>query len=191
MFAHPGKKLLFMGCEIGQWNEWDCHHSLDWHLMQWDSHKKMMTLLQRLNRIYREVPAMHRVDFSWEGFEWVDFHDSDNSIVSFVRKGGDPGDVVIAIFNFTPVPRPGYRLGVPAPGQYEEFFNSDDGAFGGSHVLNAGPRDAEDVPWGSMKYSIPILVPPLGASFFRPVKKKAPSPLVPMVVSRPAPKVAG
>ena len=169
MYAHPGKKLLFMGCEFGQWDEWDCQKSLDWHLLQWKSHRQIADLIRTLNYLHRDCAALHALDFSWEGFEWVDFHDTDNCVVSFIRRGEDPDDRVIAIFNFTPVPRQGYRLGVPGPGQYEEFFNSDASEFGGSNVRNPEPLTAEEAPWGNMKHSFAITLPPWGALYFRSV----------------------
>lgn len=169
MYAHPGKKLLFMGCEFGQWDEWDCQKSLDWHLLQWESHRQIADLIRTLNYLHRDCAALHALDFSWEGFEWVDFHDTDNCVVSFIRRGEDPDDRVIAIFNFTPVPRQGYRLGVPGPGQYEEFFNSDASEFGGSNVRNPEPLTAEEAPWGNMKHSFAITLPPWGALYFRSV----------------------
>jgi len=171
MYAHPGKKLLFMGCEIGQWDEWDCHKSVDWHLEQYESHQKMLTYVRTLNHHYRECTALHTLDFSHEGFEWIDFHDVENCVVSFVRKGVDPDDIVVAIFNFTPLPRQNYRLGFPGPGHYEEFFNSDAAEFGGSNVRNPEPLHAEEAPWGSMQYSSAITLPPLGAVYFRSVAR--------------------
>jgi 1,4-alpha-glucan branching enzyme len=113
MWAHPGKKLLFMGQEIGQWNEWNCMTSMDWHLTQYDSHRKLMDFMTQLNEVYRSQPALHAVDFSWEGFEWIDLHDQDNSLLSFMRKGKSEDELVVCAFNFTPVPRASYRLGVP------------------------------------------------------------------------------
>jgi 1,4-alpha-glucan branching enzyme len=169
MWAHPGKKLLFMGCEFGQWNEWNCHESLQWHLCQWDSHAKLQTLMTDLNALYRSIPALHEVDFSWEGFEWIDFHDADNSVLSFVRKGRNPQDVVLGVFNFTPVPRPGYRVGVPFPGEYREILNTDSDVYGGTNVGNYGGVSSEAWNCQGRDHSIPVTLPPLGAVWFRPV----------------------
>jgi 1,4-alpha-glucan branching enzyme len=168
MFTHPGKKLLFMGCEFGQWNEWNCHESLDWHLAGWDDHRNLQRLVGDLNRLYRDIGALHEIDFSWEGFEWVDFHDSDQSIVSYVRKGKQPGDVVLCLFNCTPVLREGYRVGVPLPGLYREILNSDSGVYGGGNVGNGGAVPTDPIPWQGNDYSLLLTVPPLGGLLFRP-----------------------
>ena len=127
MYAHPGKKLLFMGGEIGQWSEWNEAWELDWTLLDHDFHRKLQAYVKALNKLYVEQPALHQVDFSWEGFQWIDFHDVDNGIVSFVRRAKDPNDFMVVLANFTPVPREGYRVGVPAPGFYRELLNSDSG----------------------------------------------------------------
>lgn len=168
MFAHPGKKLLFMGTEFGQWDEWNCYKSLDWHLMQWDPHHKLRALVKELNRLTCTIPALYEKDFSWEGFEWIDFHDSDQSLVSFTRKGNDPDDVIVCVFNFTPAPREGYRVGVPRPGTYKEIFNSDSELFWGSNVGNWGGVPSDPIPWQGCDHSILITVPPLAGVYFRP-----------------------
>jgi len=168
MWAHPGKKLLFMGSEFGQWNEWNCHESLDWHLTQWESHWKLQHLCRDLNRLYKTIGALHQIDFSWDGFQWIDLHDSDQSTISFLRKGRKPGDVVACVFNCTPVPRQGYRLGVPGPGLYREIFNSDSEAYGGSNLGNAGAVEAEPWAWQGQPYSVLITLPPLGGLYLRP-----------------------
>lgn len=168
MYAHPGKKLLFMGGEFGQWREWNCHESLDWHLLAYDSHRQLQRLVQDLNRVYRSEPALYEVDFSWEGFEWIDFHDSEQSIVSFIRKAQDPDDFIVAAFNFTPVPREGYRIGVPRPGYYREIFNSDAAIYGGANVGNAGGVPAEELPWQGRPCSVLLTLPPLGAVYLKP-----------------------
>src|SRR5260370_31094094 len=124
MDAHPGKKLLFMGSEIGQWNEWNHASQVDWMLLVFDSHRHLQDYVKALNRLYVAQPALHEVDFSWEGFQWIDFHDVDNSIVSFLRRAKDPDDFIVVVANFTPVPREGYRVGVPAAGFYRELLNS-------------------------------------------------------------------
>lgn len=167
MFAHPGKKLLFMGCEFGQWREWNHHESLDWHLLDYDSHKKLEFLVQELHRVYRECPALHEVDFSWEGFEWLDLHDWEQSIISFFRRGKDPNEIVACVLNFTPVPRHGYRIGVPLPGVYEEVLNTDADKFGGSNVVNSPTTHSDDIPWMGRPYSVPLTVPPLGGVYLR------------------------
>ncbi len=168
MYAHPGKKLLFMGMEFGQWDEWNCYKSLDWHLTQWDPHSKLQDLIRELNRISTTLPAMYEDDFSWDGFEWIDFHDSDQSLVSFIRKGKDPQDIVVCVFNFTPTPREGYRVGVPLPGNYREILNTDSEHFWGSNIGNGGQLPAQPLPWQGKDHSIEITVPPLAGVYFRP-----------------------
>ena len=170
MFAHPGKKLLFMGDEIAQWREWNHHESLDWHLLQYDSHSRLKQLVKDLHRIYRENTAFYQVDFSWEGFEWIDFHDWESSIVSFFRRGRDPNDVIVCVCNFTPVARHGYRFGVPLPGVYEEILNSDAAKYGGSNVVNPPRIQADEIPWMGRTWSIPLTVPPLGVVYMRRMK---------------------
>ena len=167
MFAHPGKKLLFMGMEFGQWDEWNCAKSLDWHLMQWDPHKRLHACVRELNRLTRSVPALYENDFGWDGFEWIDFHDSDQSLISFLRRGRNPDDAVICVFNFTPTPREGYRVGVPRGGVYREIFNSDSSFFWGSDMGNAGAVPAEPTPWQGRDFSIEVTVPPLSGVYFR------------------------
>ncbi|MFH0909853.1 MAG: 1,4-alpha-glucan branching protein GlgB [bacterium] len=167
MYAHPGKKLLFMGCEIGQWDEWNCHTSVDWHLLQYESHQKLQFFVSELNKLYRTNECMFQIDFSWEGFEWIDLHDSDNSILSFLRKGRDPRDTIVCVFNMTPVPRNDYRLGVPFPGEYELILNSDADVFGGSNTHNFQYIASQDIHWHDRDQSILVSVPPLGALYYR------------------------
>jgi 1,4-alpha-glucan branching enzyme len=172
MYAHPGKKLLFMGGEIGQWNEWNYEWQLDWMLLDYNSHREMQEYVKALNRLYVTQPALHQVDFSWEGFQWIDFHDVDNSIVSFVRRARDPDDFVVVAANFTPVPREGYRVGIPAPGFYRELLNSDSINYGGSNMGNAGGIPSEPTPWQGQPHSILLTVPPLAVVFFKPDKEE-------------------
>ncbi len=167
MYAHPGKKLLFMGDEIAQWNEWDHDASLQWDLLRWDSHKGVQAFVRDLNRCHASLRPLHEVDFRPEGFEWIDFHDVDNSIVSFLRRGKNPNDAVVCVFNFTPVVREKYRVGVPAPGFYREVLNSDASLYGGGNVGNAGGAAADAVPWNGRDHSILLTLPPLGALFLR------------------------
>jgi 1,4-alpha-glucan branching enzyme len=166
MYAHPGKKLLFMGGEFGQWEEWNHDKSLSWNLLQWDTHQGVQRFVRDLNRLYREVPGLHEVDFRPEGFEWIDFRDVDNSVVSFLRRGKNPDDAVVCVFNFTPVPREKYRVGVPWAGRYREALNSDAAAYGGSNAGNGGTVAAESVPWMGHPHSVSLTLPPLGALFF-------------------------
>jgi len=169
MYGHPGKKLLFMGGEFGQWREWDEQRGLDWHLTREEPHLKMMRFVRDLNHLYREEAGLHEVDFSWNGFEWIDFQDTDASLISFLRRGKDPEDVLVFACNFTPVPRVGYRLGVPLPGFYREMLNSDSEVYGGSNMGNRGGVWAESIPWHAYEHSIPLLFPPLAVVVFKRV----------------------
>jgi len=170
MYAHPGKKLLFMGGEFGQWEEWDHDRPLSWDLLKWDTHQGVRRFVRDLNLLYREIPALHEVDFRPEGFEWIDFRDVDNSVVAFLRRGKNPDDAVVCVFNFTPVPREKYRLGVPWAGRYREALNSDAAAYGGSNAGNGGAVEAEDAPWMGHAHSVSLTLPPLGALFLIPVR---------------------
>ncbi len=167
MYAHPGKKLLFMGGEFGQWEEWNHDAQLSWDLLQWDTHKGVQALVRDLNRLYTSSPSLHEVDFRPEGFEWIDFHDVDNSIVCFLRRGKASGDFTVCAFNFTPVVRQDYRVGVPGPGMYREALNSDSAHYGGSDAGNLGGAMAEAVPWNGRPWSVKLTLPPLGALFLR------------------------
>ena len=146
MYAQPGKKLLFMGGEIGQWDEWNHDKSLDWHLLQWPIHQGLQRWVRDLNTLYRGEPALHELDCDPAGFEWVDCCDWESSTVSLIRKAKDPNDMVLVVCNFTPVPRENYRVGVPRGGHWDEILNSDADLYGGSGVGNFGGRDAEAVP---------------------------------------------
>ena len=167
MFAHPGKKLTFMGMEIGQWREWQHNESLDWHLLQYDSHAGLQRLARDLNEMLKGFPCLHQIDFSWEGFEWIDLNDWENSVLFTLRKGKDPDDLMVCGFNFTPVPRVGYRMGVPRLGAYEEVLNTDAAIYGGSGLGNPRFVRAERQEWQGRAQSIPVVVPPLGAVYFR------------------------
>ena len=167
MFGHPGKKLLFMGGEIGQWREWNHDGSLDWELLNFDSHRQLRDYVRDLNRLYVSQPALYEDDFSWKGFEWIDFRDVDHSIVSFVRRGKQSHEELVVVANFTPVVRGGYRLGVPLPGFYGELLNSDSAMYGGSDVGNAGGAPADDIPWQGQPNSVLLTLPPLAVLFFK------------------------
>ncbi|RHM53566.1 1,4-alpha-glucan branching protein GlgB [Mitsuokella sp. AF33-22] len=166
--AHPGKKLLFMGGEFGQFIEWNYDDSLDWHLpQQYPMHKKMLEYSRALNKFYCDHKALWEVDFDWNGFQWIDCNDSENSIVSFIRKADDPSDYIVAICNFTPEVRHGYRVGMPEKGAYLEVFNSDDEAFGGSGVKNEGEILTEDVKWHDRDQSVVLTIPPMATIYLR------------------------
>ena len=161
MFGHPGKKLLFMGGEFGQWREWDVASSLDWHLLQDEPHRQLHRYVRDLNHFYLAEPALYECDFEPSGFEWIDFRDWESSVVAFLRRARREVPFLIFVCNFTPVPRPGYRLGVPEPGDYREVFNSDRPEYGGSGYGNPEPLRAEPIPWSDRPYSIRLTLPPL------------------------------
>lgn len=166
MWAHPGKKLLFMGGEIAQWREWDYASSLDWHLLQWESHQGVQRLVRDLNWLYRNEPALHEWDGDHRGFEWIDFHDADNSVIAFIRWAKDWRDCIVVVCNFTPVVRRDYRIGVPFNGIWKEVFNTDWQQYGGSHVTN-GEVVAEAMPWQHRPYSVRLTLPPLAVVFLK------------------------
>jgi 1,4-alpha-glucan branching enzyme len=167
MYCQPGKKLLFMGGEFGQAREWNHDSSLDWDLTGHLPHHGLQLLVTDLNRIYREFPAMHQLDFDESGFEWIDASDYRQSTLSFIRRGKDPEDVVVAVFNFTPVPRYNYRLGAPFGGFWAEMFNSDAVEYGGSGQGNLGGVTASPVPSHGRPASLVLTLPPLGAIILR------------------------
>jgi 1,4-alpha-glucan branching enzyme len=160
MFAFPGKKLLFMGDEIAQGHEWNFDASIEWHLLDYEHHRGMQTLIGDLNRLYRHNTELHRFDFSEDGFEWIECNGSDQSVLSFLRKDGDKTFVVV--LNFTPVPRHEYRVGLPATGNYLELFNSDSSYYGGSNLGNSGRISADDTPCNGRPHSLSLTLPPLG-----------------------------
>ena len=167
MYTHPGKKLLFMGDEFGQWNEWDHEQSLDWDILEHEGHKQMQRWVSDLNQFYKKESALYELDFSPEGFRCIDCNDSDASVISFIRKGRSEDNIVMAVCNFTPVPRYNYRIGVPFDGTWEEALNSDAKEYGGSGVGNLGNVKTEAVPSHGMDYSILIVLPPLSAVVFK------------------------
>jgi 1,4-alpha-glucan branching enzyme len=167
MFTHPGKKLLFMGTEFGQGTEWNSANVLDWYVTQYDYHKGMQQLVADLNRLYHHSPELYYYEFDWQGFSWIDCHDAEQSILSYLRKKDD--DFLVVLVNFTPVPRHGYRIGVPRKGRYTEIFNSDSHYYAGSGVGNGGiDLIAEAHPWMDHPYSITLTVPPLGGLVLKP-----------------------
>ena len=171
MFTHPGKELLFMGGEIGQWDEWNQDKGIDWPLLEFTPHKCLQKFVMDLNRTYRSEPALYEVDFDHRGFEWIDFRDADSSIIAFIRKAKDPDDFLVTICNFTPVPRIGYRIGVPSNCFYKEILNSDSEIYWGSNMGNAGGLNADPIAWHGMPFSIEITLPPLAVVIFKPVRK--------------------
>jgi 1,4-alpha-glucan branching enzyme len=167
MYAQPGKKLVFMGGEFGQGREWQHDYSLDWDLTVHQSHNGIQRTLEDLNRIYREEAAMHALDFDHDGFEWIDANDSEQSVLTFIRKGHNPEESIVVAFNFTPVPRHNYRIGVPIKGFWREIFNSDSVDYWGSGQGNIGGVETTPVAWHGRPYSVNITVPPLGAVFLK------------------------
>ncbi|MGD8418747.1 MAG: 1,4-alpha-glucan branching enzyme, partial [Pseudomonadales bacterium] len=162
MFTFPGKKLLFMGDEFGQWREWDSERALDWHCLGYPPHQGISRFVRDLNRLYRAEPALHALDFEGPGFEWIDCHDANNSVLTYQRRGAD--GFVIVVLNFTPVPREGYRIGVPVAGCYQELLNSDSGYYGGSNLGNGDSQlEARAEPWMDQPFSLSLKLPPLGA----------------------------
>jgi len=170
-FAHPGKKLMFMGQEFGQRHEWSEARSLDWHLLRYSNHSGLQRLVSDLNRLYAAEPALHQVDFDWQGFEWIDANDSDNSVLTFIRRGKKPEDLFLIVLNATPVVRSGYRLGVPQPGYYREIMNTDAAIYGGSNAGNMGGQEAAAHPAQGRPHSLVLTLPPLSALYLKWTKQ--------------------
>ena len=167
MYAQPAKKLLFMGGEFGQWAEWSHDSSLEWHLLQYESHRGLQKAVADLNATYRGERALHELDCDPAGFEWIDGSDSQQSMLSFMRKSKGGDEIVVVVFNFTPLPRHNYRVGVPCGGYWREIFNSDSQQYGGADFGNLGGTDAQEASWHGKQYSLNLIVPPLGAVFFK------------------------
>ena len=168
MYAHPGKKLLFMGGELGQRHEFWDGGSVQWELEKSPWHAGLQKLIADLNRLQTNQRSLHEVDFEWAGFDWLDANDGPNSVVSFLRRARDPEDFVVVVCNFTPVARENYRVGVPRPGFYREVLNTDSQYYEGTDFGNSGGVQAEPIPWGDRQYSIKLRLPPLAAVFFKP-----------------------
>jgi 1,4-alpha-glucan branching enzyme len=167
MYAQPGKKLLFMGGELGQWREWAHDESLEWHLLEYPPHSGLKHWVEDLNRFYRGQPALYELDFEQAGFEWIDCNDVEHSVVSLMRKGRSPDDFLVVVCNFTPTTHPNYRIGVPQPGFWKELLNSDAREYGGSGQGNLGGKEAAPIPLHRRPYSLTINLPPLAAVFFQ------------------------
>jgi 1,4-alpha-glucan branching enzyme len=166
MFTQPGKKLLFMGGEIGQWSEWSHEAEIEWHLLEHEEHRGILRWVTDLNRMYASEPALHELDFQPHGFEWIEGNDAAQSVLAFLRKDAR-GDEILAVFNFTPVPRENYRVGVPRDGRWREVLNSDAVEYGGSGVGNLGGAEATPVPYHGRFHSVVLTLPPLAAVFLR------------------------
>jgi 1,4-alpha-glucan branching enzyme len=172
MWAHPGKKLLFMGGELAQEQEWSHSRSLDWHLLEQPGHQGMQNLVRDLNRVYKATPALWEVDFDSSGFYWIEPNDADRNVIVFARVGKDPSkDVAVCAMNLSPVPRYGYRVGLPKLGRWAEALNSDSGHYGGSDVGNYGGVDADEMGWMGQPYSAELTLPPLGVVWLTPEER--------------------
>jgi 1,4-alpha-glucan branching enzyme len=167
MYGLPGKKLLFMGGEFGQWREWNHDQSLDWHLLGSPEHEGIQRWVQALNRVHRFEPALHELDCGQGGFEWIDCQDTEKSVLSFLRRSPDPDQTVLVVCSFTPVPRYNYRIGVPLAGFWREILNSDAIDYGGSGHGNFGGLGTVPVAVHGRRYSVTATLPPLGVLFFR------------------------
>jgi len=161
MYGHPGKKLLFMGSEFAQINEWNWQWQIEWHLLDEEAHRGVTNFIRDLNSLYKKEKALYEVDFHWNGFEWIDFSDSEQSIISFIRKSKNNREFLIFIFNLTPVPRFNYRIGVPEEGFYKELLNSDSYIYGGSNFGKNGGVWSQNYPFHGRPHSIELTLPPL------------------------------
>ena len=171
-WCHPGKKLIFMGSEFGQWSEWYCKTSLDWHLPEHEArHKQLQNFVRALNHMYLDNPSLWQVDFTYDGFQWLDFNDVDNSVIGFARIGLEQGDHLVCVFNFTPQVIYNYKMGVPAGVSYQEIFNTDLHTYGGSNVLNITPLDTVHEPFGFAPNHVKLNLPPLGGIVLKPLHK--------------------
>src|SRR3989339_1335394 len=167
MYGHPGKKLIFMGDEFGQVREWHHEESLEWHVLEFPFHRGAQRWMRDLNQVYRTEKPFFEADFSWDGFEWIDFNDRENCVIAFLRKAKTTGDIILCVCNFTPVVRHNYRVGVPRGGFWKELLNSDATEYGGSGVGNMGGFDADSLPAHDRGYSLNLKLPPLGVLFFK------------------------
>jgi 1,4-alpha-glucan branching enzyme len=171
MWAHPGKKLLFMGLEFAQWQEWSHERSLDWHLLEDPAHSGVQSLVRDLNHAYRDHPALWQLDHEPAGFWWIEANDAENNVVAFCRAGEgavEERDLVVCVMNLSPTPRPGYRLGLPRAGRWVEAVNTDSTYYGGSDQGNYGGVEAEPTGWHDQPYSAEVMLPPLGALWLVP-----------------------
>ncbi|GGW33191.1 1,4-alpha-glucan branching protein GlgB [Arenibacter certesii] len=165
MYTHPGANLIFMGGEFGQSSEWDFQNSLDWHLLEFDFHKGIQNLVRDLNTLYKEYPALHEKQFSAEGFQWIDYGDHENSVLTYIRKGHDTKKDIYIACNFTPNPKKKYRIGIPITGSLKEIFNSDALKYGGSGLENGTLKTSKN-PWHGYENSVEVSIPPLGMVVF-------------------------
>ncbi len=167
MWTHPGKKLVFMGSDVGQYEEWNSSQSVKWDLLQWGYHRGLQSTLRRLNELYRTEKALHQVEFHWSGFEWIDINDVESSVITFLRRAEDRNDFLVVLCNFTPAVRHGYSIGVPEGGVYTEIFNSDSTEFGGSGVSNGDYLEARPQAMHGRPFSVSVTLPPLGVAILK------------------------
>jgi 1,4-alpha-glucan branching enzyme len=167
MYAQPGKKLLFMGGELGQWSEWSHERSLDWHLLDYAPHQGLRRWVRDLNTAYRDEPCLHALDCAPGGFEWIDCNDAEQSTLTLLRRGKEPGEAIVVAFNFTPVPRHNFRVGVPWGGEWKEILNSDATSYGGSGQGNMGGLAAAPIAWHGRTHALNVTLPPLGLVMFK------------------------
>jgi 1,4-alpha-glucan branching enzyme len=172
MYAHPGKKTMFMGMEFGQWSEWNVWADLEWQLLQYEPHQQTKHFFTKLNELYRNEPALYTQDFAEEGFEWIDCSDNRHSVVSFIRRTKDSNEFIVTVCNFTPQPHSHYRVGVPEHGFYTEIFNSDSKEFGGSNMGNLGGKWADEWWMHNRRYSLDLCLPPLAVVMFKLDRQK-------------------
>ena len=167
MFTHPGTKLLFMGCEFGQSAEWNFEGSLDWNLLEFDFHKGVKQLITDLNTLYKTQPALYEKQFSPEGFEWINYSDHQNAVISFIRKGNNSKEDLVIICNFTAVVRENYRIGLPRKGKLTQIFNSDIKLYNGSGITNAKAIKIDKEVYDGRDFSAAVTLPPLGIVVFK------------------------
>jgi 1,4-alpha-glucan branching enzyme len=168
MWAHPGKKLLFMGGELAEWDEWNDGGSLHWNLLEYAEHQGVHSLVRDLNRVYRETPALWEVDFEPAGFRWLEANDASGNVLAFARLDANGERPLVCVLNLSPVPRYDYRVGMPVAGRWREALNTDSPYYGGSGVGNLGAVEAAAVPWHDQPYSALVTLPPLGAVWLVP-----------------------
>jgi 1,4-alpha-glucan branching enzyme len=173
MYAQPGKKLFFMGGELGQWREWNHDENLDWHLLQYQRHADIQNWVRALNQLYASEPALHELDCDPAGFEWVDASDFESSVISFIRKGKSASDSILVVGNFTPRTHFHYRIGVPRGGYWKELLNSDGKEYGGSGKGNPGRLRASPVSCHGRRYSLDLTLSPLSVMFFKKERKQS------------------
>ena len=189
MMAHPGKKLLFMGQEFGQFTEWNETKSLDWMLLGYDKHTELQTYVKTLNKFYKDHPAFWQIDYSWEGFQWIVPDDSRQSVVAFLRKDAN-GKQILVVCNFNPVLREGYTLGAPNSGTYKEILNSDDEAFGGAGTVHNKAVRSKKKPLHGFEQSITITLPPMSVLYFEVPAKRTRKTAEEKAAEKAAPKKA-